>query len=230
MITALISLGVLAPALCHAAGGAYFDNILCRSDGAVAGNYTFDTGLQGWQLATDALITPPGNPFPSPSLYLNCHGRTRAGASCRVNATDPRVVELHAWIYMPKVAEQGDYSSKVISFAYMGIWPKTQSCNIYCGPQLRPKEDGYRIAVLWNNGQGRAPQAVTDKPVLKPETGALLSLYLDREAGTARVELDQKPQVTLNVDPEGFRVIESIGIQCWLGDRANMPKEGNNRQ
>ena len=62
--------------------------------------------------------------------------------------------------------------------------------------------------------------------VLKPETWALLSLYLDPATGTASVQMDQKPQVSLTVDAEAFARIENIGIQCWLGDRRDLPEKG----
>lgn len=217
-------LALLIPALLYADGGIYFEDILCKRDGRVAVNSSFDNGPRGWKLGPDSIITPPDKPFPSPTLYVDCHGKTRAADTYPVNMRDAGVVELHSYIYLPKVTEQAGYG-RFISFAYLGIWPTTRGWNMYFGPKLYPKDDGYRIGILWNNGSPKAPEAVTEKAVLKPETWALLSFYLDRTTGVASVYLDQKLQTSLEFDPDGFARIDSIGIQSWLGDRRDLPAD-----
>lgn len=221
----MVGFAVLAPTLCYAGGGAYFDNMLVKNDGLVIASFSFDDGRQGWQMLPGAEITPPRNPFLSPALYLNCHGRTSAGASYPLPIRDPGTVEFHAWVYLPKMAEQGDYHRKTISFAYLRIEPKTQSWSLCCGPQLRPGEDGYRIAIAWNHAQGKPTETVTDKPVLKPDTWALLSICLSRQSGLASASLDQKDLLSMRIDPAGFEQITRLGIQCWLGDRIDLPPQ-----
>lgn len=220
-----IAAGVIAPGPSFAAGGIYLDNVLCKCDGATVVSTGFDSGLDGWKLLTDASITPAGKPFPSATLHVNRHAATRAGAGRDVTIRDARVVELHAWIYLPKVTEQADYRRRVAGFAYLGVWSKTMTQNIYFGPKLYEKDDGYRIGVLWNSGTGTPPEAATEKAVLKPETWALLSLYLDLAAGTASVYLDHKPQVSLEIAPQAFAWIDFIGIQSWLGDGVDLPEK-----
>jgi len=217
MVAAIVLL-LAVPAAVHAAGGMYFDDFTVTNGGTSVLFDDFNDGsISDWQPQHYALTSSQVSHSPSYSMYLNWHGGSVSDAFHQMSIQQPGLVAASAWVWLPPVREQYNWSHNIISFTGIYLYSGSSDNNSFAHVELRPGETSYRIYLGWNNFGGQGATA-TSSAILAPQTWALLSLQMDRTSGTAAAYLNGAECLSFAYDPSHFTSFDGVSAWGWLGD------------
>lgn len=201
------------------AGGMCVEDLKLTTDGIVVFSDNFNMGkLDGWMKIRDVSLVCAQQDPPDYFLKICRQGKTVACAYHSVsvpNAGD--VIELNAWIWLPKVSEQKSGETNFYISSGSDDYEKTKP-DVHAGPAIKKGSDDYYVRIGQQYGSSKSSGAISDKAVIKPEKWALFTLRIDRTTGNAVALVDGKQACQIGIDSADFPSISQLSIWGWLGD------------